>query len=94
MNEKLLTSLLGILQKQANSIRTLKIMNIALADMIRKVAERSGWEYEEVEKLVQESFSDAAASEPHHHRQDIAKQIEETIDELSILEEQMRKPSN
>jgi len=46
--------------------------------MIRKVAERSGWKYEEFEKLFQESLSSAAASEPQHHRRDIAKEIEET----------------
>jgi hypothetical protein len=94
MNEKFLTSLVGILQKQANSIRTLRIMHIALGDTVRKVAEHSGMEYEEFEKLFQESLSDAAASEPRHHRQDIAKEIEETMDELSELEELARKPLN
>lgn len=94
MNEKFLASLVGILQKQANSIRTLKIMNIALGDVIRKVAERSGLQYEEVERLFQESLSDAAASEPQHHRQDIAKEIEETMDELNLLEQQAKEPSN
>lgn len=94
MNEKFLASLVGILQKQANSIRTLKILNVALGDMIRKVAERSGWEYEEFEKLFQESLSSSAASEPQHHRRDIAKEIEETIDELDTLEELGRKPAN
>ena len=94
MNEKFLASLVGILQKQANSIRTLKIMHIALADSVRKVAERSGLQYEEFERLFQKSLSDAAASEPQHHRQDIAKEIEETIDELDTLEELGRKPAN
>jgi len=92
MDEKFLTSLVGILQKQANSIRTLKIMNIALGDTVRKVAERSGIEYKEFERLVQKSLSDTAKSEPGHHRQDIAKEIEETIDELSALEELASSP--
>jgi hypothetical protein len=94
MNEKVLASLVGILQKQENSIRTLKILNVALGDMIRKVAERSGLQFEEVEKLFQDSLSDAAASEPQHHRQDIAKEIEETMDELNLLEKQAKEPSN
>ena len=94
MNEKFVRSLLGILQKQANSIRTLRIMHIALGDTVRKVAENSGMEYEEFEKLFRESLSDAAESEPRHHRQDIAKEIEETMDELSELEELAKKPLN
>jgi hypothetical protein len=94
MNEKLLASLVGILQKQANSIRTLRILHIALADTVRKVAEHSGMEYEEFEKLFQKSLSDTAESEPHHHRQDIAKEIEETMDELNSLEELAKKPLN
>jgi hypothetical protein len=94
MNEKVLASLVGILQKQATAIRTLKIMHVALADTVRKVAERSGLEYEEFEKLFQKSLSDTAKSEPRQHRQDIAKEIEETIDELNALEAVARKPLN
>jgi hypothetical protein len=51
-------------------------------------------EYEEFYKLVQESLSDASESEPRHHRPDIAKEIEETMDELNELEELAKKPLN
>ena len=94
MDEKVLASLIQILQKQANYIRTLKLMHVALSDVVRKVAERSGLEYEEFEKLVNESLSDAQKSEPQHRREDIAREIEETIDELNLLERQTKEPSN
>ena len=94
MDEKILVSLVGILQKQANSIRTLKILNLALGDTTRKVAEHLGMKYEQFETLFQESLTDTAESAPLNLRQNIAKEIEETMDELNALEELAKKPLN
>lgn len=71
-------------------------MQIALSDALREVAERSGMKYEEFERLWLESVSRSEKSEPsrHSYRQDIAKEIVETIDELNLLARQAKENPN
>ena len=95
MNDKIFTSLLSILQKQANAIRGLKELNIVLGDLLRQSEERAGVPYEEFEKRFQESLSTVRESGPAHDwHQGVAKEIEEAIDELNLLENLRAKPLN
>jgi hypothetical protein len=94
MNEKVLASLIQILQKHANCIRTLQALNIALAESLRLSEERAGVPYEEFESRLQETFEVAIAESPTHDPQGIAREIEETVEKLVELENLLKKPLN
>jgi hypothetical protein len=94
MDDKILASLIQILQKHANSIRTLKVLNIALTDRLRLVAERTGVSYEEFEREFQESLETVAKNGPPHDPHGIAKDIEETAGELIFLRKLAKKQLN
>jgi hypothetical protein len=94
MNEKVLTSLIHILQKHANAIRKLQVANIALMELARREAENSGMPSEEFEKRFLAILSSTEKARPVGPGQDIAKEIEETIDELNALEALARKLLN
>jgi len=75
--------------------RGLKELNIALGDLLRQSEERAGVPYEEFEKRFQESLLAAREGGPDHDwHQGVAKEIEETIDELNLLENLRAKPLN
>jgi hypothetical protein len=95
MDDKILASLIQILQKHADAIRTLKVLNIALVDRLRLVAERTGVSYEEFEREFQESVESVAKNDgAPHNPQGIAKEIEETVDELIFLRKLAKKRLN
>jgi hypothetical protein len=93
MDEKVLASLIQILQKHANSIRKLSVLNIALADRVRLAEERAGVPYEEFEKQFRETLVSVDENRPHDP-QGISKEIEETVEELMELEKLVNKPLN
>ncbi len=89
MNEKILGSLIQILQKHANAIRGLKELNITLADLLRQSEERAGVPFEEFEKRFQETLATVRESGPAFDwHLGVAKEIEETVEMLSVLEKQ------
>jgi hypothetical protein len=92
MNDQILNSLIQILQKHTNAIRTLKIANIALMELARQEAEKSGTPSEEFETRFLAILS--AVEKSGRGRPDIAKEIEETSDELNLLEQQARANPN
>jgi hypothetical protein len=94
MDEKILASVIQILQKHADSIRKLSVLNVALADRLRLAEERAGVPYEEFEKQFQETLAAVVARGPSHDPQGISKEIEETIGELIVLRELAKKPLN
>lgn len=91
MDANILAALMEILQKQSNSIRTLETLTVALGETLRKVAEEMGMEYEEFHKLFQESLSAAGKSEPPSNYLNVAKEIEETVELLRLLEKNLPK---
>lgn len=93
MDEKVLASLIQILQKHANSIRKLSVLNIALADRLRLAEERTGVPYEEFEKQFRETLV-SVDERRLHDPQGISKEIEETVEELTELERLVNKPLN
>jgi hypothetical protein len=93
MNENLLASLIQILQKHANAIRKLQIGYIALTDLARQEAEKSGMPSEEFGKRLLEILSSTEQARSTQ-AQDIAKEIEETIGELNLLEVLAKKSLN
>jgi hypothetical protein len=95
MNDTLLVSLIQILQKHASAIRKLTELNISLGDLLRESEERAGVSYEEFEKRLRASLAAVGGAGPFHdwHR-GVAKEIEETIDELHSLEKLVKKPLN
>jgi|HubBroStandDraft_6_1064221.scaffolds.fasta_scaffold101090_1 hypothetical protein len=95
MNEKILDALMQILQKHASAIQKLKFANIALMELARQNAESSGTPYEEFEKRFLAILTSVEESgQKRHPFQNIAKEIEETVDELNALEELAKKPMN
>jgi hypothetical protein len=94
MDETILASLIQILQKHANSIRKLSVLNIALVDRVRIAEERAGVPYEEFEHQFRESLETISKNGPPHDPQCISKEIEDTIDELIALRELAKKPLN
>jgi hypothetical protein len=96
MDDKILASLLQILQKHTDSIRKLSVLNIALVDRLRLVAERTGVSYEEFERQFRESLESVAENGRPQDPQGIAKEIEDTLDELIALQElaNAKKPLN
>jgi hypothetical protein len=93
MDDKILAALIQILQKHSDAIRKLSVLNIVLADRLRLAEERAGVPYEEFEKQFRETLVSVDAKRPHDP-QGIAKEIEDTVDELIVLRELAKKPSN
>jgi hypothetical protein len=93
MDDKILATLIQILQKHSDAIRKLSVLNIALADRLRLAEERAGVPYEEFERQFRETLVSVDARRPHDP-QGIAKEIEDTVDELIVLRELARKPLN
>ena len=87
MDEKLLAAL-QILQTHANAIRRLKEMHIALADLVRQIEEEKGVLYEEFEKRYLDAVVRAEKSGPHYDPQGVAKEIEEAVETLAMLQKQ------
>jgi hypothetical protein len=93
MDDKILAALIQILQKHSDAIRKLSVLNLVLADRLRLAEERAGVPYEEFEKQFRETLVSVDAKRPHDP-QGIAKEIEDTVDELIVLRELAKKPSN
>ena len=92
MNEKILGSLIQILQKHANAIRKLQVANMALMDLARR---NSALSSEEFEQQLLETLSSFDESGPAHNwHQSIAKEIEETIDLMNLIENQQKESLN
>lgn len=95
MDEKILDSLIKILQKHTNAIRKMTELNIALGDLLRQSEERAGVPYEEFEERLQASLENAGvAGPPHDWYQGVAREIEETLDLMNILETQRKETPN
>jgi hypothetical protein len=93
MNENILASLIGILQKHANAIRKLQVANIVLMESARQQAIQNGENVEEFEKRLLASLSSVEKNAPHP-LPNVAKEIEETIDELNLLEQKAKELAN
>ena len=94
MDEKILDSLIQILQKHANAIRKLQVANIALMELVRQDAENSGTPYEEFEKRFLTLLSSVEQSRlARGQDQSIANEIEETVEMLALLAKQRGKPN-
>jgi len=82
--EQTFEALIEILQKHANAIRKLQILNIALMDLAKQEAARRGENPEQFEQRFLELLSSVEAKAPHA-QSDIAKEILETFEMLELL---------